>query len=64
MLTLCFVSHPPKGHPGLLIQFSLNVTHNLSLFSQGSESSSHFNFLFLSVMLGFRSVKWYMMLIS
>lgn len=42
MLTLCFVSHSPKEHPGLLILFpTLNITHHLSLFLGGSENRSN-----------------------
>lgn len=61
MLTLRCVSHSPKEHPGLLIYFStLNVTHDQSLFSQGSESSSNLKSVFLTMILSFFSAKWYM----
>ena len=63
-LTLCFVSLSPKGQPDLLIQFStLNLTHNLSLFSQESENGSNFTSLLLTAIVGV-SAKWYMLLVS
>lgn len=65
MLTLCFVSYSPEEHPGLALLFpTLNITHNLSLFSQGSESRNKIQVSISNSNIELFSVKWYIMLVS